>query len=282
MYNIGLSTARKVICEDLFKQYNKAGITKMEISLRFDEYKDINYEQIKEWAEKYSIDIWSFHLPFEPFSQIDVSDKNICKETINYYKGLIEKASEIGIKRFIVHPSSEPIKDEDRKERMKCAKESLATLADFAKRDNAVIAVENLPRTCLGRNSEEVSELISEHDELMVCFDTNHLLSENLVDFIYKLKNKIITTHISDYDFINERHWLPGEGEIDWQAVLKALKVVDYSGIWLYEIPFSCPNTIIRDRDLTCEDFVRNAEELFENKDVTLLGRKKEALGFWG
>ncbi len=281
MYRIGLSTCGKIICEDLFKNYHKTGITAMEISLSPSHYAHINYDAIKTWSEEYNIDLWSFHLPFSPFSEIDISNADTCKPTIKYDEELIEKASQIGVKRFIVHPSGEPITNEARPERMKCAKESLAALAEIARRNNAVIAVENLPRTCLGKDSDEIAELISADEELMVCFDTNHLLTEDPIDFIHKIGNKIITTHISDYDFINERHWLPGEGKLDWRAILNALKDIQYNGIWLYEIGFSRPKTIIRNRSLTCEDFAKNARELFENKDITVFSSHKDNLGMW-
>ncbi len=281
MYQIGLSTCSKIICEDLFKKYHDAGITAMELAMAPEKYADIDYNQIKAMAEKYNITLWSFHLPFSPFSELDISSIDLCKPTIKYYKELIKKASDIGIEKFIVHPSAEPINDKDRAERLKCSKESLGALAEIAKQNNAVIAVEDLPRTCLGKNSAEIAELISVNENLMVCFDTNHLLSENPADFIHNIGNRIVTTHISDYDCINERHWLPGEGVLDWQAIIKALNDVGYNGVWLYEIGFTCPKSIIRNRDLTCDDFVKNAKELFENKNITIISTKKENLGMW-
>ena len=97
----------------------------------------------------------------------------------------------------------------------------------------------------------------------------------------YCPKFRLISLHISDYDFINERHWLPGEGKLDWQAILNAFKNIGYNGVWLYEIDFSCPETIIRDRDLTCDDFIKNAKELFENKNISLFSTHKDNLGMW-
>ena len=164
---------------------------------------------------------------------------------------------------------------------MEIAKKSLYALAEVAKTYGDVVVVENLPRTCLGKNSAEIKELISAHSSLRVCFDTNHLLCEDAVDFIRNIGDKIVTTHISDFDFYNERHWLPGEGKLDWQAILRALKEIGYQGPWLYEIGFACPKTIYRDRDLTCEDFARNAKELFNNTAITTFSRHKEKLGMW-
>ena len=117
----------------------------------------------------------------DKFITIKLDDYLSIDNTIKYYEELIKKASRIGIKRFIVHPSGEPISDEERSARMKYAKESLAVLAEIAQRNTAVIAVEDLPRSCLGKNSDEITELISVHENLKVCFDTNHLLNENPV-----------------------------------------------------------------------------------------------------
>jgi len=87
------------------------------------------------------------------------------------------------------------------------------------------------------------------------------------LNFVKKLADKIITVHVSDYDFINERHWLPGEGKVDWNALYEALKAVNYSGPWMYEIILNAENTIQRNRNLTFEDFVKNATNIFAGKN---------------
>ena len=281
MYRIGLSTCGRIPGEDLFRQYHESGIGAMEISCSPKDYANIPYRAIQGWAREFRVELWSFHLPFSPFTEIDISKADLCRATVAYYKELMEKAAEIGIKRFVIHPSGEPISEGERPGRMECAKESLAALAEIARKNNAVVAVENLPRSCLGKNSEEIEELIRADADLMVCFDLNHLLGEDTVDFINKTGNRILTVHVSDYDGINERHWLPGEGKVDWQAVLKALRRMDYAGVWMYEVGFSCPKTILRSRDLTCGDFVKNAQELFENKEITVFSTPKENLGMW-
>lgn len=271
MYKIALSSCGKALRRELFESYHRAGIAAMEIALPHREYASLDYASVKKWAEEFQVELWSLHLPFSSSAGIDISRADTCDTTILLHKSVIEKAAAIGIRRFILHPSGEPIREEDRAERMQRSGESLAVLAEFAHKNGAVIAVEDLPRTCLGRNSREILELLIADDRLTVCFDTNHLLAEDPVEFIRKVGNRIITTHVSDYDFVDERHWLPGEGKLDWQAILKALQNVGYQGPWLYELGFACPGTLSRNRDLTCDDFVRNARELFENKEITLL-----------
>ena len=109
---------------------------------------------------------------------------------------------------------------------------------------------------------------------MRVCCDTNHLLSENLPDFIRRIGNKIVTLHVSDYDGIDEKHWLPGEGILDWQEVLTALSEIGYNGPWLYEMGLATPKTITRERNLIYSDFVRNANELFAGRKPTVLSPK--------
>ena len=270
--------------EELFMECREHGIECVEISNSYlSQAENVDFVKMAEFAKRYGVELWSYHLPFGPFEKLDISsrDKEVWKFSLETQQEYIRKASAVGIKTYVIHPSGEPIADEERSERMKWAQENLSKLAETAHRCGGTVAVEDLPRTCLGRNSDEILKLISADERLRVCFDANHLLKEDNVDFIRKVGSKIVTTHISDYDFINERHWLPGEGKNDWQAIIAALKEIGYSGPWLYEIRFECPKTIIRPRNLCIADFALNAEELFAGKKPTVFSTPIENLGMW-
>lgn len=281
MFPVGLSSCSKELNEKLFADYKQAGIAKMELSLNAEDLSELDFAQMKAFADKYDVALWSLHLPFSPFYFLDPSDPEKQETTLAYFRWCIKKGAGIGIRNFVVHPSAEPIEEDDRARRMGTAKQSLSALADFAKQYNAVIAVENLPRTCLGRDSRDMLELLSAHPDLRCCYDTNHLLSENAPDFIRAVGDKIITTHVSDYDFLNERHWLPGEGKVDWQGILSALRQVGYKGPWLYELGFKAPASIVRERELTACDFASNAKALFDGKEPLVLGAPADGLKAW-
>ena len=279
MYKIGLSTpSGDALTREFFKSCAEAGISHIEISVSNELSKRLDYKKIKEWADEYGIVLWSFHLPFWPFSEIDISKPELAEGSVEYLKGYIEKASKIGINKFIIHASGEPIAESERPLKMETAKKSLALLADYADRFDSKIAVENLPRTCLGRNSSDIKELLSAHPSLVSCFDTNHLLCQDFSEYLDDVGEKIVTLHVSDYDFKDERHWLPYEGKIDWQKMLKKLKDISYSGIWLYEIGLKAPWTIERARDITLCDFVNNAKSVFAGEMPSFLGTPKENL----
>ncbi len=284
MLAIGVSSCGFELTQANFNAVAASGIGAVEISMAADKYPLIDYAAVKQYADKAGVRLWSYHLPFSPFSEIDPSspDASVRAHTVAYFTELIKKGADIGVDKFIVHASGEPIEDSERPEHMKCSQESLFTLAETAAKCGAVIAVEDLPRTCLGHTSEEIRALIGVNDKLRVCFDTNHLLLEDNVHFLRELADKIVTVHVSDYDFINERHWLPGEGKVDWKALYTAFEECNYNGVWMYEINLSTPGTIRRDRDLNFDDFARSAHSVFAKETPAALGTPKENLGMWG
>ena len=54
---------------------------------------------------------------------------------------------------------------------------------------------------------------------------------------------------------------------------MKALKEVDYSGIWLYEIGPKSNGRIYE-----CKDFAQNANDIFENKELGVYGIENSEL----
>jgi sugar phosphate isomerase/epimerase len=232
-------------------------------------------------AEGYGVTVSSLHLPFSQELDLSRTNPDARRAVVAHQSELMKRGAAAGIPLFVVHPSSEPIEDGERADRMACAKESLAILAELAESLGVTLAVEDLPRTCLGNCSDEMLDLLSAHSALRSCLDTNHLLGEDTADYVRRVGGRIVTVHVSDYDFINERHWLPGEGKQDFLAILAALGEVGYKGPWLYELGLSAPKSIIRPRELTYADFGENARALFAGKEPAVMGTPIEGLGMW-
>jgi sugar phosphate isomerase/epimerase len=114
-----------------------------------------------------------------------------------------------------------------------------------------------------------------------VCFDTNHLLGEKIEEFIKNVGNKIATVHISDYDFKNERHWLPGEGDINWTSLMTELNNIGYDGPLMHELGLKNPPTIIRPREIMIEDIVNSAKSLDKCIAPTHFGKRVDGLKYW-
>jgi len=269
---IGMSSAAGFRFSDGdFRELAKSQINYIEVSLPFDAYDAFDYREAERLSRDHGVKLWSYHLPFSRLDVLDIAshDSELRKKSVAYWCELIKKASDIGIDKFVAHPSSEPksLDEQTREEELKYCMDSLNELAVFAEGYNSFIAVEDLPRSCLGRNSEEMRKLLAVNDRLRICFDTNHLLKEDNLHFIEQVGEKIITLHVSDYDFVDERHWLPGEGKNDWNKIYQKLVEVGYSGVWMYEIGLK--DATIQGKELTYADVVRNANEIFAGKPLT-------------
>ena len=240
-FEAGRIPDEKRLSEALLKDYVQNGVTYLEVSLNEETiaktYFMKNPELYGEYCIRAGATPWSFHLPFS--QELDISRTDYkAKETVELQKKYILLAARAGIKVIVIHPSSEPIGDAYRHERMKNSRSALRELADYAESYGTHLAVENLPRTCLGRSSDDILELLEKNPKLSVCFDTNHLLGEPTAnaDFVRAIGNRIVTLHVSDYDFVDERHLLPMKGENRWKDILTALEEVGYHGPFLYEV----------------------------------------------
>lgn len=234
---LALSTSgeQRYLSDEGLRELHEAGIWGMEISFCSEVMDAIDLQDQVARARAQGVEVWSIHLPFYGLD-IAALEETFRRRTIDYHRALMERAGAAGIRTAVIHTCLEPVKDADRAGRMERSKESLRELAGYAEQAGLVLAVEELPRSCLGNCSDEMLELLSADERLRVCFDSNHLLGEPSARFLPRMTGKIHTVHLSDYDFVNERHWLPGEGKIDWTALLDALDQTGYEGPLLYEV----------------------------------------------
>jgi len=69
------------------------------------------------------------------------------------------------------------------------------------------------------------------------CLDVNHSnLNADPVTYIDTLGTRIIAVHISDNDGVRQRHWIPGEGVVDWTALAVALRRNGVIAPLMYEV----------------------------------------------
>ena len=158
---------------------------------------------------------------------------------IQAFSAALDLAVRMQARIVVVHASAEPIPDEERAARMAEAKRSIRTMADMAGNAGCRIAVELLPRTCLGNSAQELPALLEGVDPSTAgaCLDTNHLMDgfATLPDAVRSFGPRLIALHCSDYDGVDEKHWPPLRGVIDWPAFLAALQDVGFPGPLNYE-----------------------------------------------
>ena len=241
---LALSVGPGVMNAAAFDALARAGIFQVELSSGDSApyYDELDFphraKEIVSLAQAHGVTVSSLHLPFAPFFTLDPASARpaVRRCAVEKQSELLRACGDAGIPLAIIHPSGEPYLPRWRENRLACAIETIGKLCETATACGVTLCLENLPRTCLCRTSDEMLRFLQAIPDLRVVFDTNHSLKEDNVHYIRAVGEKIVTLHVSDYDFIDERHKLPGEGKNDWEAILAALEEVGYAGRFLYEL----------------------------------------------
>ncbi len=232
MNKLGISINRTNV--EMIPEYKAAGFDVMEISLPRDPAVDLRAfgNRAMELAKEAHMELWSVHLPFGMDMDLSNPDEEKRLTAVELHLPAVELAKEWGAQTIVVHGSCELYDELNREERMEATAKSLSAIQEAA--GKIPVAVENLPRFCLGRTAAETLEMAKGCTG--VCFDVNHLLIESHEDFLNQAEKAIITTHLSDYDKVNERHWMPGAGVVPWKLIYDRLTAAGYEGPWLFEL----------------------------------------------
>ena len=117
--------------------------------------------------------------------------------------------------------------------------EALRACAEACAAAETTLTIEPHPGRYLA-NHDGALRLIEhvDHPNFAINFDPSHTFPVG--DFpnitVYRLNKHIKHLHVSDNDGVTNVHWRPGEGKIDWKAMLEALKEVGYDGVISVEL----------------------------------------------
>ena len=157
-------------------------------------------------------------------------------------KRAIECTAEAGGEICVIHPDNNKSPYENA--------EMYIELLPFAKEYGVKIATENMwnwnleaghsaPAAC-SSHQNFLEHMKAVNDEYFVaCVDIGHAeligLDTSAVSMIETLKDYVQALHIHDVDGINDNHQIPWSLNVNFEAVVKALKRIDYSGYFTLE-----------------------------------------------
>jgi sugar phosphate isomerase/epimerase len=194
--------------------------------------------QAREWADAAGIALWSAHVPYARNLDPSNPSEPEREEVVRRLSEMFDVYAVLGLRTLNIHASweiSKPIPSDERQARIASARRSLAALTDKAASIRAQLVVECLPRACLGNTSAEMMGLLDGLTSTGVTLDTNHVFQERPEEFIRTVGARIVNTHVADNDGIDERHWLPGQGVVEFVPLVRALEDVGYPGPFTFE-----------------------------------------------
>ena len=181
--------------------------------------------------------IAAYHLPFGVSWDISSPDEDVRASAVQATATVIRMLEPYEGTNVVLHPSFEPIGEDEREAHIAACQKSLMELGPVAAQAGKWIALENLPRTCLGRTSQEMERLTQNGTLCSICMDTTHMFHETPQQFMQRLGPFIVNTHLSDYlNGQNECHWVPGTGSLNWREILENLIALHYAGTYNFEM----------------------------------------------
>ncbi len=191
-------------------------------------------------------------------------DRKRIRQGMEELKRLVEFCVDLGIVSIFTIPSSPPpeiiedyyetypgavqpvIRYDDRTDWDRIWETHLRTVSECLRIINGSgmkMAIEAVPFGIISSSDSflRLCECLDDCPQLGINLDTGHIFfqREPVHTAIYKLKERILGTHICDNDGLVDDHWIPPKGKIEWMKVLKALKTVGYTGTLDLEVNVS-------------------------------------------
>ena len=183
--------------------------------------------KLKRIGEEHGIHCNQSHAPFPVY----------CKEIRDLYKKAIECTAEAGGTICVIHPDNFKSPEENA--------EMYLEMLPFAKEHGVKIATENMwnwsdekgcasPAACSSPESFLAHIKAVNDDHFVACLDIGHAemfgVNTTAPEMINTLGRHLQALHIHDNDLKHDSHNIPFSMNIDFEAVVKALKNVNYSG----------------------------------------------------
>jgi len=165
----------------------------------------------------------------------------------------IDLFNALGIKAGVLHAGGDGLRAAgwDKRRIFERRVEAVRRVAEYARGGPTLICLENLTTNS---GIAEAAELIrladaTGADNVALCLDTGHanMSGVDSAAFIRQAGSKIKALHIADNLGSNDDHMLPyGRWTVKWTEVMKALREVDYHGLFNFEVPGDnhCPRPV--------------------------------------
>jgi sugar phosphate isomerase/epimerase len=167
----------------------------------------------------------NIHIPYDHCDDLWSDHKPTRDAIVAQYTGWINDCAQHGIPIMVMH-ITDSLSLPATHRNAKYGLDSISRLLRAAEDLKITLALENTGR-------EDYIDLVFsqlQSDYLGFCYDSSHhrIYSEGKLDFLKKISRHIVTTHLSDNDGKQDRHWLPGEGVIDWHRLTHIFSQIQY------------------------------------------------------
>lgn len=178
-----------------------------------------------------------------PTFELNLASTNpgVRAETIRQYQTAVQLAAEIGATRVVLHEGHMSYWKLDRRAAWQAAIDGLSQVSALAKQNGITIALENTNygKLAMYKTWQEWLEIAAQVNDptLRLTLDTGHaqIAGWDIATVIRALGDRIAQIHLSDNQGAADDHLLPGDGMVNWQAILQAIHESGCRATWILE-----------------------------------------------
>ncbi|MCE5280241.1 MAG: sugar phosphate isomerase/epimerase family protein [Planctomycetaceae bacterium] len=235
--------------------FERFGFTSVELNLGYWPWlaDGAALAQLKKMLDGCGLSVWAYHMPYAATvpeaGLIDPAhpDAAVREGTVAAVAWCLERVADLGGRRLIIHPNASHLQADRRSEAMGLCRRTLRACVEqlealCRRRHDArgiVLAVEPMPPWGLLNRPDEVEAMADLFDgrRAGLCLDVNHinLAGQDPIEYVRRIGRFVCTTHLSDNDGLDERHWAPGRGVLPWEQLLAELERSGYKGPLMFE-----------------------------------------------
>lgn len=201
-------------------------------------------KELAAWFKGEGVEFHSMHSPIymsnnfksgSPALNIVDPDKPRRIEAMDEIKRAVEVAELMPFRFLVQHIGKTDEYDDPRK--FEWAMSGIEHLRAFCRQLGVTLLVENTPNDLA--TPEKLKELLKalHYPDLGVCFDTGHAhMTSSVHQAFAVLEPHIRSTHVHDNKADRDAHLWPGDGTIDWNETMQALRTAPQMPALLMEI----------------------------------------------
>ena len=189
----------------------------------------------------------TMHAPLTPTVDLAAVDEFVRRLSVYEVAAWLAPYADLGGDVVVIHLTGAAFNDEasnaiNIEAAIDAARRSLDELYTIADRLGLRIACENLMERGTPRplcRVEQLRAFIEPYPATVgICLDTGHAAVNalNPASEARAAGERLIATHLQDTDGIEDRHWVPGAGHINWDELASTLRQIGYTGLWTFEL----------------------------------------------
>lgn len=243
--------------EHVTARARELGVDHVELMLQTTGEYDARFlRQVRQNADLVDVTIHSLHL-FQPLHPLFTGYARRTDEAIDLFRRGVEGAAIAGAKLVVWHgPTRKEMTGDDSWKRFLAMTERLA---EICAESDIVLGVENVSWCAISAVRDAIRfsaaiEALPHRRHIGYVFDSFQALEAGANPFMMlaAMEGRIANVHISD-GVVGDtlaRHRLPGDGEIPWPALIKAIAGAGYFGPMMLEAPIARAADVTRVRQL--------------------------------